>query len=85
LVVVLVFVTVHSNQNVKARSSSASTWFAGDFKGAFAYMQNWPAQSSQAPVNSHDEFHRDVAQQWKITERGAPAVREPRKVVKCTA
>lgn len=76
---------LHSNQYVKARTSSASTWFAGDFKGAFAYMQNWPAQSSQAPVNSHDEFHRDVAQQWKITERGAPAVREPRKVVKCTA
>lgn len=76
---------IFTNQYVKARTSSASTWFIGDFKGAFAYMQNWPATTSQAPVNNHDEFHRDVAMQWKITERGAAAVREPRKAVKSTA
>jgi len=76
---------IHTNQYVKARTSSASTWFVGDFKKAFAYMENWPGQSSQAPVNSHDEFHRDVVQQWKITERGAPAAIAPWYAVKCTA
>lgn len=74
-----------TNQYVKNRTGSATTWFIGDFQRAFAYMENWPAQTSQSPSNSHDEFHRDVVMQWKITERGAPAVIEPRFAVKCTA
>jgi hypothetical protein len=76
---------VKSNAYVKARTSSASTWFIGDFKKAFAYMENWPATVTQAPQNSHDEFHRDIAAQYKVSERGAAAVREPRAVVKSTA
>ena len=43
-----------------------------------AYMQNYPARVVQPPTNSHDEFHRDVAAQFKIDERGAVAVLEPR-------
>lgn len=74
-----------SNPYVKARTSSASTWFIGEFRKAFAYMENWPMTVTEAPVNSEDEFHRDVVAQWKVSERGAPAVLEPRAVVKCTA
>jgi hypothetical protein len=74
-----------SNAYVKARTSSASTWFVGDFKGAFVYMENWPITVTQAPPNSHDEFHRDIVSQFKVSERGAAAVREPRRVVKNTA
>ena len=70
---------------VKARTSSASTWFIGDPKRAFNYMQNWPISVFQAPNNSEAEFTQDVVARFKVTERGAPAVVEPRYMVKSTA
>lgn len=69
---------------VKARTSSASTWFIGQPKKAFAYMENWGPTVTQAPPNSTAEFERDIVAAWKISERGAPAVLEPRRMVKCT-
>jgi len=74
-----------SSQYVKARTSSATTWFIGDFKRAFYYMENWGITSVPAPANSHDEFHRDIVNQFKVSERGAAHVQEPRYAVKCTA
>ncbi len=76
---------VLSNQWVKARTSSASTWFIGDFMGAFAYMENWPITTAQAPPDSHLEFNNDIAAQYKVSERGTVAALEIRKVVKATA
>lgn len=70
---------------VKARTSSATTWFIGDFPGAFWYMENWPITSVEAPPNSEVEFTHDVVQRFKVSERGTVAVAEPRKVVKNTA
>lgn len=74
-----------SNQYVKARSSSDSTWWMGDFRRGFKYMENWGPTVVEAPVNSYEEFHRDIAAQFKVTERGVPAVVEPRYAVKVTA
>lgn len=74
-----------TNQYVKARTSSDSTWFFGDFRRAFAYMQNWGITSVSMPAGSHLEFTQDVVQAYKVSERGTPAVREPRYVQKCTA
>lgn len=74
-----------SNQYVKARTSSASTWFIGDFRAAFAYMENWPLTNVAAPVNSEAEFQYDIVHREKVSERGTVAVLDPRKVVKCTA
>lgn len=74
-----------SNQWVKARTSSATTWFIGDFMAAFAYMENWPITSVEAPANSEMEFSHDIVSRFKVSERGAVASIEPRKVVKCTA
>lgn len=77
------------NQWVTARLTAGSiattTWYIGDFMRAFAYMENWPITTSEAPSNSHEEFHYDIVQQFKVSERGAAAVVEPRAVVKCTA
>lgn len=70
---------------VKGRTSSASTWFVGQPKKAFVYMENWGPKLEQAPTNSHDEFHRDIVSQYKVSERGAAAVIEPRYMVKATA
>lgn len=76
---------VLSNAFVKARTSSASTWFYGQPAKAFYYMENWPIQSLTAPPNSEMEFQNDIIGRWKVTERGAPAVIRPHLMVKSTA
>jgi len=78
-------IEVVSNAYVKARTSSATTWFLGDFRRAHRYGQNWPITTVVAPPNSNDEFQSDIVQQFKVSERGAAEVHDPRRVVKCTA
>lgn len=80
---------VESSRLLKARLAAASeattTWFAGDFRRAFAYMENWPITVTQAPHNSEADFSQDILLRFKASERGAAAVIEPRAVVKSTA
>ncbi|QDU54323.1 phage major capsid protein [Aeoliella mucimassa] len=59
-------------------------WFLGDFRKAFAYMENWPITVTQAPRGSEAEFTQDIVMRFKASERGAAAVIDPRYVVKCT-
>jgi hypothetical protein len=59
-------------------------WFMGDFRKAFAYMENWPITVTQSPAGSEAEFSQDVVLRFKASERGAAAVLNPRYVVKCT-
>lgn len=59
-------------------------WFIGDFKKAFAYMENWPITVTQAPIGSEAEFASDIVLRFKASERGAAAVLNPRFVVKNT-
>ena len=48
-------------------------------------MQNWGPTVVQAPDNSEAEFTHDIVARFKVSERGTPAVLEPRRMVKCTA
>ena len=57
-------------------------WFHGDFRRAFAYMENWPITVTQAPLNSEADFNQDILVRFKASERGAAAVMNPRYVVK---
>jgi hypothetical protein len=59
-------------------------WFVGDFKKAFAYMENWPITVTQSPPGSDADFNQDIVVRFKASERGAAAVLNPRYVVKCT-
>ncbi|MEO0529624.1 MAG: hypothetical protein AAF266_03500 [Planctomycetota bacterium] len=59
-------------------------WFLGDFRRAFAYMENWPITVTQAPLGSEADFTNDIVLRFKASERGAAAVINPRYVVKCT-
>ncbi|NUQ66071.1 MAG: hypothetical protein HUU20_26720 [Pirellulales bacterium] len=59
-------------------------WFLGDFRRAFAYMENWPITVTQSPTTSEADFNQDVLVRFKASERGAAAVLNPRYVVKCT-
>jgi hypothetical protein len=59
-------------------------WFIGDFRKAFAYMENWPITVTQSPPGSEAEFNQDIVVRFKASERGAAAVINPRYVVKST-
>ena len=67
-----------------AAADAKKWWFLGDFRRAFAYMENWPITVTQAPVGSEAEFNEDIVLRFKASERGAAAVLNPRYVVKNT-
>lgn len=73
-----------SSQLLAARMATDTTYYLGDLSKAFAYMQNWPLTTVQAPANSEDEFNRDIVMKWKATEKGATATLEPRVMNKST-
>ncbi len=52
-------------------------WFIGDFRRAFAYMENWPITVTQSPNNSEADFNQDIVVRFKASERGAAAVHQP--------
>jgi hypothetical protein len=68
-----------------AGSVTNTTWFIGDFRKAFRYMEVWPLSTVEMPQNSDWEFRNDIVRAWKVSEFGVVAVVEPRYVVKCTA
>jgi hypothetical protein len=68
----------------EAAADAKKWWFMGDFKKAFAYMENWPITVTQAPLGSEADFTHDIVLRFKASERGAAAVMNPRFVVKCT-
>lgn len=59
-------------------------WFIGDFKKAFAYMENWPITVTRSSRFSEADFSQDILIRFKASERGTPAVLDPRCVVCCT-
>lgn len=59
-----------------------ATWFLGDVSKAFAYMENWPITVVPAPQNSEAEFTHDIQFRYKASERGTPAVLDPRYIVR---
>jgi len=67
-----------------AADAAKKWWFVGDFKKAFAYMENWPITVTQSPPGSDADFNQDIVVRFKASERGAAAVLNPRYVVKCT-
>ncbi len=67
-----------------AADDAKKWWFLGDFKKAFAYMENWPITVTQSAQNSEADFNQDIVVRFKASERGAAAVLNPRYVVKNT-
>ena len=60
-------------------SFTLGRWELGD-PAAFAYMENWPITVTQARSNSEAEFNQDIVLRFKASERGVPAVMEPRRI-----
>lgn len=64
-------------------AGEASTcWILGNFAKAFAYMENWPITVTQSVGGSEADFSQDIVVRFKASERGTPAVLNPRYVVK---
>jgi len=70
------------NPVVYAVTSDATDWWYGDFKKAFAYMENWGITTEVAPSNSTAAFERDIVVQHKVSWRGVAAVLDPHYVIK---
>ena len=68
-----------------AESAAGDYWFLGNFRKAFAYMENWPITVTHSAAGSEADFNQDIIVRFKASERGTPAVLNPRFVVKCTA
>lgn len=77
--------TIVSSRLLAARMATDTSWFLGNPKKAFCYMQNWGITVAQAPTNSHLEFQQDIVLQFKASERGAYFVRRPQYMAKATA
>jgi hypothetical protein len=65
-------------------ANADSVWFLGNFKKAFAYMENWGITVSRSGSGSEADFTQDILVRYKASERGVPAVLNPRYVAKCT-
>lgn len=76
---------VVSSRWVKFISGSNTDWWVGNFKEAFAWMENWDLEVIEAPANAEASFTMDIVQRFKASWRGAAAVRNPRYVVRCRA
>lgn len=76
---------IASNQYVRQRSGSDSTWFYGNPKEAFVYMENFPLTVITNTENAYASFERDIVAQSKASERGACGVLERRYMLKATA
>lgn len=74
-----------SNQYVKARSGSDTTWFYGNPKEAFVYAENFPLTVITNTENAHMSFERDIVSQSKASERGAAGIIERKYMSKSTA
>lgn len=70
-----------SNALVNDRLSSTTAWFIGDFQRAFSYMENWPITTTEERENGPSNFTHDIVMRFKVSEKGVPAVIEPRYVV----
>jgi hypothetical protein len=58
-------------------------WLIGNFQKAFAYMENWGITVTRSGAGSEGDFTNDYIVRYKASERGTPAVLNPRYVVKC--
>lgn len=71
------------NNSVSAENA-VKYWFLGDFKRAFAYIENWGLTVTRSSALSEAGFSQDILVRYKASERGVPAVLDPRCVVCCT-
>jgi hypothetical protein len=73
---------VLSTRLLAQRLQTDTDWFLANPSKTCKCMVNFPLQVKEAPPNSHDEFTRDIVQQWRTDLREAYVVVEPRLSIK---
>lgn len=73
------YMRLQSEKLVSAANAKLQ-WLYGNFSKAFAYMENWPITTVQAPPDATLNFTNDIVAQYKASERGVAAVLEPRYI-----
>ena len=66
-----------------AAANAKKYWYLGAFARAFVYLQNYPLTVLSQGANSDAAFDRDVIFSLRASERGVPAVKDPRYVIQC--
>jgi hypothetical protein len=66
------------------RLAAATDWFLGAPAKYAKYMVAEKMQVVQAPAGNQDEFHRRIVQQFRVNERGAYVVVQPRVMNRST-
>lgn len=66
-------------------TTSATTWYLGDFKEQFLYQEIWPLQVLQQDEKSDAGFDRDVVASFKCRHWGKVAARDKVYVCKSSA
>ena len=59
-----------------------ATWFFGDVRKAFRYVEHWPMKVSQLVRGSDIEFTNDIVAGFRADEKGQPFAFNPRYVAK---
>lgn len=68
-----------------ARLATDTSWFLADWSKYAKCMMAEKMNVVPAPPNNHDEFHRRIVQQYRVNERFAYVVVQPRVACKSTA
>lgn len=76
---------VVSTRLLASRMATDTSWFLGDVTKYARYRVAEKMSVVPAPSGNMDEFTRRIVQQYRVNERGAYYVREPRAAVKSTA
>lgn len=76
---------LRSSALLAAQMATDTTWFIGDISKTVKYMENWPITMEQAAPGSPKEFEQDIVAQFKVSERGTPAVVSVRDLIQNTA
>lgn len=74
-----------SSRFLPGRLATDTNWFLCNPEKAFVYREGWAATPQQAPMNSEEEFNKDIAFRFKVSEMGAYAVIDPRYAAKSAA
>lgn len=73
-----------TSSRLASRLATDTDWFLVNPSRAFVRLYNWLPEVREAPNNNHDEFHRDIALQVRISQRDAFYVKNPRYAQKST-
>lgn len=76
--------TLVTSRLLAQRLATDTSWYLGDIGKAFARRVAEPLTVVQAPTNNQDEFNRRIVQQYRVNERSAFFVRQPRVMCKST-